>query len=569
MASILIAVVAFAGYLIAYHTYGRYLGQRVFGLDPGRQTPSHTMEDGVDFVPTRKQVIFGHHFTSIAGTGPIVGPAIGIIWGWVPALLWVFIGSIFMGAVHDFGALVISLRHQGHSMADITGMIMNRRLKIMFFIIVFLALLIVIAIFGLVIAVLFDMYPQSVFPVWMEIPIAVALGWAINRRGVSLVKATAVAVTAMYVTVALGHYLPLAMPALGGMPATGVWTVVLLVYAYIASTLPVTTLLQPRDFINAWQLLAAMALLVVGIFASSPEMVAPALDLSPEGAPPIMPFLFITIACGAISGFHCLVSGGTTSKQVSFEPDARFVGYGSMLTESFLAVLVIIACGAGLALAYDVDGQTLTGTAAYSQHYASWTAARGLGSKVAAFVVGGANMISTVGLPREIGIVVMGVFVASFAGTTLDTATRIQRYVIGELAADLKIRSLQRRHPATLLAVITAAGLAFYNGAGGKGALTLWPLFGAVNQLLAGLALVVVTYYLKQQGRNFVVTLVPALVILTLTSWALAHTLGGLYAQGNIPGLMIGTVAFILEIWLAVEGLSLLVRGRREAPELC
>jgi len=158
MESILIVVVAFIGYLVAYNTYGRYLSQKVFGLDAGNRTPSHELADGVDYVPTKKQVIFGHHFTSIAGTGPIVGPAIGIIWGWVPALLWIFIGSIFMGAVHDFGALVISLRHKGHTMAEITGMVMNRRMKIMFFIIVFLALLIVIAIFGMVVSALFIFY---------------------------------------------------------------------------------------------------------------------------------------------------------------------------------------------------------------------------------------------------------------------------------------------------------------------------------------------------------------------------------------------------------------------------
>ncbi len=217
--------------------------RKIFTLDPERETPSTTYEDGVDYVPTKKQVIFGHHFTSIAGTGPIVGPAIGIIWGWLPALLWVFFGAIFMGAVHDFGALVVSLRHKGHSLADITGMVMNRHLRIIFFIIVFLALLIVIAIFGLVIALLFSMYPQSVFPVWMEIPIAVGLGWIIYRRDANLTKATAVAVAAMYVTVALGHYFPLDMPEVAGLPATGVWTIVLLIYAFIASTLPVTTLL--------------------------------------------------------------------------------------------------------------------------------------------------------------------------------------------------------------------------------------------------------------------------------------------------------------------------------------
>ena len=563
MESILIVVVAFVGYLVAYNTYGRYLSQKVFRLDADKQTPSRELEDGVDYVPTKKQVIFGHHFTSIAGTGPIVGPAIGIIWGWVPALMWIFLGSVFMGAVHDLGALVISLRHKGHTMAEITGMVMNRHLKIMFFIIVFLALLIVIAIFGLVIAVIFNKYPAAVLPVWLQIPIAIAMGRAIRSGTANLTKITAIAVAAMYGSIALGYYLPLPMPEIAGLPSTGVWTILLLIYAYVASTLSVTTLLQPRDFINAWQLMVAMGLLVLGVFIAAPVMVAPAFNLSPEGAPPWMPFLFITIACGAISGFHCLVSSGTSSKQVESEPDARFVGYGSMLTEGFLATIVLIACGGGLALAYTTaDGEVLTGSAAFATHYGSWMASSGLASKVAAFVIGAANMIAAVGLPKELAIVLMGVFVASFAGTTLDTSTRLQRYVICELAADLKIKALTKRHPATLLAVVTAIALAFYNGAGGKGALLLWPLFGSMNQLLAGLALIVVSYWLKQQGRNFLVTLLPSLIILVFTSWALVHTLGNLYNNDsvNIPSLVIGCIALVLQIWLTIEGLTMMLR---------
>ena len=563
MESILIAVVALVGYLIAYNTYGRYLSQRIFRLDAANVTPAHELTDGVDYVPTKKQVIFGHHFTSIAGTGPIVGPAIGIIWGWVPALLWIFLGSVFMGAVHDLGALVISLRHKGHTMADITGMVMNRRLKIMFFVIVFLALLIVIAIFGLVIAVIFDMYPQSVLPVWVQIPIAIVMGRLIRAGKVNLTLATAVAVTLMYLTIWMGDVVALPMPDIAGIPATGVWTILLLIYAYVASTLPVTTLLQPRDYINAWQLMIAMGLLVLGIVVAAPEMVAPAVNLSPEGAPPVMPFLFITIACGAISGFHCLVSSGTSSKQVDSEPDARFVGYGSMLTEGFLATTVLIACGAGLVMAYtSADGTVLTGAAAFQKHYGSWMASSGLGSKVTAFVVGAANMIATLGLPKHVAIVIMGVFVASFAGTTLDTSTRLQRYVISELAADLKVEALTQRHPATLFAVVTAAALAFYNGAGGKGALLLWPLFGSMNQMLAGLALMVVSYWLMRQGRTYAVTLLPAVGIFVMTAWALFVTLGGLWDSGNVPSFVIGAVALVLQVWLTVEGLSMLLRGR-------
>lgn len=567
MESIVIMVVAFAGYLVAYHTYGKYLSRRIFGLDPERVTPAHTLKDGVDYVPTRKPVIFGHHFTSIAGTGPIVGPAIGIIWGWVPALIWIFLGSIFMGAVHDLGSLVVSLRNKGKSMAEITGSLMNKRLKVIFFLIIFLALLIVIAIFGLVIAVLFDLYPEAVFPVWMEIPIALLLGWAVYKKSCNLMLSTAVGVLGMYATVMLGHYLPITLPQTGPLPATGVWTIILLIYAYIASTLPVTTLLQPRDYLNAWQLFIAMGLLILGVLVSAPSIVAPAFNPSPEGAPGFMPFLFITIACGAISGFHSLVSSGTSAKQVNNETDARLVGYGSMLTEAALATLVIIAVAAGIGIAYTTrDGTLLTGAAAWNEHYASWSAAAGLGSKVAAFVEGAANMIASLGVPTQLGIIIMGVFVASFAGTTLDTATRIQRYVITELAQDLKVPALADRYVATGIAVVTAAGLAFYNGAGGKGALVLWPLFGTVNQLLAGLALLVITYYLKMKGSRYHYTLIPALLIIVMTAWAMVLNLIRFYDTGNTVCLVIGLVAFTLEIWMIVEALVLFKRPAR-APQ--
>jgi len=563
MSSVLIMVVAFVGYIVAYHTYGKYLGSKIFNLSARNITPSHTLQDGIDYIPTHKQVIFGHHFASIAGTGPIVGPAIAIIWGWVPAMLWIFLGSIFMGAVHDLGTLVLSLRNQGQSMAEITGKLMNNRLRLVFFFIIFLTLLIVIAIFGLIIAILFKMYPESVFPVWIQIVIAVTLGFLVFKRGFGLVRSTAVAVAVMYFTVVMGHYFPLLMPDIAGMPATGVWTIILLIYAFVASTLPVNMLLQPRDYINAWQLFIAMGLLVLGVLVSHPAVVAPAYNPSPEGAPDLFPFLFITIACGAISGFHSLVSGGTSGKQVDTEPDARFVGYGSMLTEALLATVVIIAVAAGIGIHYTVgDGQVLTGVDAWNHQYASWQAADGLGSKVAAFVAGAANMLESLGIPTGIGLVIMGVFVASFAGTTLDTATRIQRYVIAELATDLKVPALSNRYAATTLAVVTAAALAFSNGASGNGALVLWPLFGAINQLLAGLSLLVVSYYLKGRGGNYLLTLVSAVLVLGFTTWAMVLNLSEFLGNGNWACLAIGFVALCLNLWMMVETAVLFVRGK-------
>ena len=560
MESLLIMLVAFAGYIIMYNLYGRFIGEKIFKLSGTAITPSQELEDGVDYVPTKKEVIFGHHFTSIAGTGPIVGPAVAVIWGWVPALIWIFAGSIFMGAVHDFGALIISMRNQGKSIADYTAKYVNNRTRVLFFLLVFLELWIVIAIFGLVIAVVFAIYPASVLPVWFEVAIAVYLGHLIYKKGKSIVTWSIIAVVAMYITVAIGAYLPMKMPDIAGIPATGVWTIILLVYAFIASTLPVTTLLQPRDFINSHQLVVAMALLVLGVFASAfwgnLEIVAPAVQTTPAQAPPMWPFLFITIACGAISGFHALVSSGTSSKQVRVETDSLFVGYGSMLMEGSLATLVIIAVAAGIGMGYTTkSGEVLTGVSAWTTHYSSWTAAAGLGSKIGAFVNGSANMIASTGLSVKIAIVIMGVFVASFAGTTLDTATRIQRYIVAEIFGNIKMNFLTGKYIATFIAVFTALVLAFATGAGGKGALKLWPLFGAVNQTLAALALIIITVYLKGKGGiKWMISGIPAVLMAFMTIWALILNQTKFGTDHNLLLQVINAIILFIAVWIVIEG---------------
>jgi len=561
MGALAIMVIAFAGYIIMYQLYGKFIGSKIFALSGACKTPACEYEDGIDYVPTRKEIIFGHHYTSIAGTGPIVGPAIAIIWGWLPAIIWVFVGSIVMGAVHDFGALIISMRNQGKSISEYTAKYVNNRTKIFFFLIVFLELWIVIAIFGLVIAVVFAMYPTSVLPVWLEIPIAVYLGYLIYKKGANVMTWSIIAVIVMYITVIIGAYVPIKLPTIAGIPATGTWTIILLVYAFIASVLPVTALLQPRDFINSHQLVVALVLLTLGVlftaFGGRLEIVAPAVQLSPAKAPPMWPFLFITIACGAISGFHALVSSGTSAKQVRDEQDSLFVGYGSMLLEGVLATLVIIAVSAGIGIAYTTkDGATLTGVAAWTTHYSSWAAAAGLGSKVAAFVDGSANMIMTLGIPKNICLVIMGVFVASFAGTTLDTATRIQRYVIAELFGGLNIKALTNRYAATFIAVGSALILAFATGAGGAGALKLWPLFGAVNQTLAALALIIITLYLKRRGGlKWIVAGLPAIFMSVMTIWAVILNEVSFSAGKNALLTVINICILIIALWIAIEGL--------------
>ncbi|MFW5722512.1 MAG: carbon starvation protein A [Desulfohalobiaceae bacterium] len=562
MDAMFLMLAAFAGYIVMYRLYGRFIGRKIFALTNKNISPSVEFEDGMDFVPTKKEVIFGHHFTSIAGTGPIVGPAIAVIWGWVPAMLWIFIGSIVMGAVHDFGALVVSMRNQGKSVSEYASKYINPRTKYFLFFVVFMDLLIITAIFGLVIAVIFNMFPAAVLPVWLEVPIAILLGYMVYKRGKNVTLWSIYAVIAMYVTVVIGTYLPIQMPAVAGIPATGVWTILLLAYAFIASTLPVTTLLQPRDFINSHQLVIALTLLVLGTFIAAFaqadfQLVAPAVQANPVQAPPMLPFLFITIACGAISGFHALVSSGTTSKQVRLEEESLFVGYGGMLTEASLSTLVIIAVAAGIAMGYTTaEGASLAGLQAWTHHYSSWAAAAGLASKVSAFVVGAANMIAAIGIPKSIAVVIMGVFVASFAGTTMDTATRIERYVLTELFTGLTVNIFKNRYFATGVAVVLAGTLAFWTGADGKGALQLWPLFGGINQILAALVLATITVYLRYEGgTKWVISAIPAVFLAGMTLWALIINQSRYRAAGQVHLEVLNAIIILCAIWVIVEGL--------------
>jgi len=604
MTTLLIALLSGVGFLVAYHTYGRWLGSKIFRLSAEAVCPSERLNDGVDYVPTGKSVVFGHHFTSIAGTGPIVGPAIAIMWGWVPALLWVVLGSIFIGAVHDFGALVVSLRNNGQTVGDIAGRVLNRRVRLLFLMTLFMALTVVLAIFGLVIAAVFKQYPAAIFPCVVQIPIAVLIGMLLHRKGVGLLLPSLGALAVMYLTVIFGDigFLKSFNAALAGW-SIWAWVMVLLGYSYVASVLPVWTLLQPRDYINSLQLISALALILLGLFAAAfvgykpdgmttvqpLEFVAPAFQWNPEGAPMIFPFLFITIACGAISGFHCLVSSGTSSKQLKNEPDARFVGYGGMLTEGFLATLVIIACGAGLGLGLMKEGSLLTGETAWQAQYASWSAAGSLAAKVGAFVDGAANFLKALGLPASVSIALMGVLVASFAGTTLDTACRLQRYVIQELSATLcgkvgqpgaaqpatPFAFLQNKHGATIFAVVIATAMAAVPPGGaewswanaGKGGLILWPLFGATNQLLAGLSFLVITFYLWRRGRAIWFLVIPMVFMLIMPIWAMTHQLfltpGWLVAEKPnwlLGGIGLATIA--LEIWMIIEAIKLFPKAK-------
>lgn len=583
MTTLLVALLSMAGFLVAYFTYGRWLARRVFEVNSDAVTPSEELNDGIDFVPTRRSVIFGHHFTSIAGTGPIVGPAIAVFWGWLPALLWVVFGSIFVGAVHDFGALIVSLRNRGQTVGEIAGRLITPRARLMFLIVLFFALTIVLAIFGLVIASIFKIYPQSVLSVWIAMPLAIGIGVLLRKgKGNLFVFATA-ALATLYAAVYIGVYhLPISLPVSNPVM---VWTVILMVYCFAASVLPVWLLLQPRDYINSQQLFVALILLVLGLgvaaFSGQTDLAASAPAYStnvPADAPPIFPFLFITIACGACSGFHCLVSSGTTSKQISSENDAQPVAYGGMLLEGMLAVLVILACTAGLGMGrFDFstvpatpmmtdEGTVMAGRAAWAASYGgdSW-ASFGLGAKLGAFIEGGANFLTALGMPIALGVGIIAVLVACFAATTLDTATRLQRYVIQELADSLHVAPAKNKYVATTIAVGLGLAVAAIPSAAGKpmgtGGLILWPLFGATNQLLAGLAFLVTAFYLWRRQKPVWFLVGPAALMIILPAWALTQQMfapeTGWLAKENYLLFGIGLVTLALQVWMVIEALLL------------
>ena len=603
MVTLVIAVGAFFGYIVAYHTYGRWLAHKIFDLNANAPVPSIELNDDTDYVPTAKTVVFGHHFTSIAGTGPIVGPAIAIMWGWVPALMWVLFGSIFIGAVHDFGALVISLRNRGQTVGDIAGRMLNPRVRFLFLTILLFGLWIVLAIFGLVIASVFKMFPASILPVFLQIPIAVVIGVRLHRKGVNLFWPSAVALALMYLTVWLGAGCP-GMAGQGGSLGSfvqsvnaymttwpiWVWAAVLLSYCYVASVLPVWMLLQPRDFINSLQLISSLGLILIGLIVAGTlgvggqpvEIVAPRFEWKPLNAPPIFPLLFITIACGAISGFHCLVSSGTSSKQLKCETDAQFVGYGSMLTEGFLAVLVILAVSAGIGLGWPEheDFGDQQGAQLWHSIYHDWNAANaGLDTKIGAFVVGSANFLQIYGINRQMALAIMGVLVASFAGTTLDTATRLQRYVVQELSRTFNnaiptsgwvVRPLMNRHGATLFAVVTAFALALFPKPGdpwawetiGKGGLILWPMFGATNQLLGGLAFLVVCFWLWRRDKPIWFVAIPTVFMLIMPAWAMLIQLGGWWEKESYLLVFIAVITLSLEGWMIIEAILMWPRAK-------
>jgi carbon starvation protein len=533
--ALLFVVAGLVLYILSYRFYAKFLSEKIWQLDPNRQTPAYKYEDDFEFVPTDTPVVAGHHFTSIAGAAPIVGPVVAAIWGWAPALLWIIFGTIFLGAVHDLGALVASLRHEGRGIADFLKDLLGKRAMQLMYVVVFFLLVLVSAVFVHVIAVLASNFPAAVYSVWIEIPLAIFIGLLIRYKWkVNLYVAAIIAVVIMYAVILLGVRYPFQLDY-------KTWVYILLAYMFIAARLPVWLLVQPRDFINGIQLVIALAFATVGIVALAAtgggQLTAPALRAAPPGAPPIWPFVMVTIACGAISGWHSIVGSGTTPKQLKNERDAKFIGYGSMLGEGYLAIIALLTAVVGL------------GVVGYNDFYGAW----GKAAWPAIWAQGGSTFLIPLGIPAVVGAAFFAVVAKSFAMTTLDSAMRFTRIAFAESTVTFGLPKFLRDKTISL---IPGAVVIFLLANSGYG-MILWPLFGASNQILAAIALLAAATFLMTLRRPTIHYIIPFVIMIITSMTAMAYEIFTRYIPNGMWLLIIiGSAVFVCGLGVVVIALQ-------------
>lgn len=522
MNSLVILLIGIIVLFIGYVTYGSWLSKE-WGVEPNRPTPAHTEEDGIDYVPAKSPVLMGHHFASIAGAGPINGPIQAAVFGWVPVLLWILIGGIFFGAVQDFSSLFASIRHKGKSIGHVIEQNVGRKAKKLFLIFSYLTLLLVVAAFASIVVGTFNGFTAEGALVSANgstatisvlfILVAIVFGIFVYRKNASLALSTVIGVAAIILCIAIGLNFPIYLS--GNM-----WLMIILAYIFVASVTPVWILLQPRDYLNSFLLYGMMIVAVIGVLFSHPAIELPAFAgfTGINGNSQLFPILFITVACGAISGFHSLVGSGTTSKQLDKEGDAKLIGYGGMLIECGLAVIALITVG----ILYK-DGALPSGT------------------PTQVFATGIATMIANMGFGNayDVAYAIIILAVSAFCLTSLDTATRLARYMFQELFVDENVDASEltgikklcaNTYFATLVTVIIGGIMA----AGGYA--KIWPLFGSANQLLAALALLAVAAWLGNIGKNNRMFIFPMVFMLVATLSALVITF-----VKNVSALSAGT----------------------------
>jgi len=534
VSALVLMAIAIIAFFIAYKTYGTFLAKEL-ELDDSRITPAHTMNDGVDYVPAKAPVLLGHHFASIAGAAPIIGPVTAALFGWIPAFLWIVLGGIFFGAVHDFTSIVASIRHKGKSIGVIIEKNMGDTGKKLFNIFAWLTLVLVIAAFANVVANTFVAVPEAGTASLLFIAIAVFYGFVVYRNNFPVIIGTVIGVALLFLAIWVGVMFPLAL-------SKEAWIMLMLAYVVVASLAPVWILLQPRDYLNSFLLYGLIGGAVIGLFIYNPTVELTAYGGFNTKLGWMFPVLFVTVACGAISGFHSLVASGTTAKQIDKESDAKFIGYGGMLIESTLAVVALITAIMLSQVDYNAFMVAEAGKAAPGP--------------VALFSTGVAGFLEKLGIPFTTGKTFTSLVVSAFALTTLDTATRLGRYVFQEYfekaaAAKGKSESAMTKfgtNPivATLVTVVVSGWMAMGSYS------AIWPVFGAANQLLAALALLAVSVWLAKLGKKNGYVKYPMFFMFAVTLTALGQLIYKNVIGGQILLSVVAIALFILAVILAI-----------------
>ncbi|MBZ4653923.1 MAG: carbon starvation protein CstA [Peptococcaceae bacterium] len=523
-------------FLIAYTMYGAWLAKQ-WGIDPNRKTPAHTRRDDIDYCPAKAPVLLGHHFASIAGAGPITGPILASVFGWIPVALWIIVGSIFVGGVHDFGALFASIRHDGKSIGEIIEANIGKSGKKLFAVFAWLTLVLVVAAFLSITASTFVSVPAAGTSSLLFIVLAVIFGFVVYRKNAPLSVSTVAGVALLLICVWLGQVFPLKM-------SLAAWIYLLIVYIFAASVLPVWMLLQPRDYLNSYLLYAMIAGAVIGIFAMNPTIQLAPFTGFYVSKQYLFPMLFVTVACGAISGFHSLVGSGTTSKQLDNEKDAKIVGYGSMLIEGVLALIALTTAAyvAGPKLAELLKA----------------------GGPINVFSDGVGTFLTVIGMDFAVGKQFAALALSAFALTSLDTATRLGRFIFQEFFSEAGQQDsiLTNRFVSTTITVAAGGFLAF------NGYAKVWPLFGSANQLLAALALIAVAVYLKKIGKNNKMFTIPTAFMFAVTLTALYFLVKANMAASNFILVGFGIALFILAVILLIQAWKVLADKNTGDPNL-
>jgi carbon starvation protein len=537
--AILLLLIGIILFIAAYATYGSWLAKK-WGIDPSKPTPAHTMKDGVDYDPTHPRVLLGHHFSSIAGAGPITGPILAAAFGWLPVYLWIVLGSIFVGGVHDFSALFASVRHKAKSIGEIISVNIGKRARILFNVFAWLTLILVVAAFTDICASTFAHNPETPDVLngarsgtisILFILLAIIFGATTRKFNISAKASVPMGIIGLAIFIAIGYI----FPVLKFSQTT--WTYIMLVYIFLASVLPVWFLLQPRDYLCSFLLYAMLIGGVVGLFVSNPTISMPAFtSFMPSSGNPLFPLLFVTVACGAISGFHSLVSSGTSSKQIDNEKDTKLIGYGAMLIEGLVAVLALLAIAC---FGKPSDNAT----------------------PVQIFANGVSSMMSSFGIPKDFGMVFVVLAFASFALTSLDTATRIARYMLQELADSVPglKKIIGNKYAATIISILAAWGLLQY------GYTKIWPIFGSVNQLLGALALTAVSVWLLKRKKKSLYTGIPAVFMICVALSALIILMVQNLQAGNMVIGILALLIALLAVALIVEAILAVSKQRKSA----